>query len=46
MKSQIDGDPGPALPAEIKVIPQAVNVLVPKDAKPAGLRTRIKRALR
>lgn len=45
IQTEIDGDPGPALPVEIKIIPQAVNVLVPEGAKPAGLRTRIIRAL-
>jgi len=45
IKTQIDGDPGPALPVEINVMPQAVNCLVPKGAKPAGIRTRIIRAL-
>jgi len=30
----------------LKVIPQAVNVMVPEGAKPAGMRTRILRALR
>ncbi|MHC4158104.1 MAG: diacylglycerol/lipid kinase family protein [Planctomycetota bacterium] len=43
--TEIDGDPGPALPVRIKVIPQAVNCLVPEDAKPAGIRTRIVRAI-
>lgn len=43
--TQIDGDPGPALPVQIKVIPQAVNVMVPEGAKPAGIRTRIVRAI-
>lgn len=43
--TQIDGDPGPALPVQIKVIPQAVNVLVPEGARPAGIRARIKRTL-
>ena len=43
--TQIDGDPGPDLPLKIDVIPQAVNVLVPPNAKPAGIRTRIIRAL-
>jgi YegS/Rv2252/BmrU family lipid kinase len=43
--TEIDGDPGPALPIEIKVIPHAVNCLVPEGAKPAGIRTRIKRLL-
>ena len=44
--TEIDGDPGPALPVRVKVIPQAVNVMVPEGAKPAGMRTRILRALR
>ena len=43
--TQIDGDPGPPLPAHITVIPSAVNVIVPEGAKPAGIRTRIARAL-
>lgn len=42
---EIDGDPGPDLPVEINVIPQAVNVMVIEDAKPAGIRTRIIRAI-
>lgn len=37
---QLDGDPGPDLPVEITVIPQAVNIIVPEGAKPAGIRTR------
>ena len=45
IETEIDGDPGPALPIQIKVIPQAVNVMVPEGAKPAGIRTRIVRAL-
>jgi len=45
IRTEIDGDPGPALPVKIKVIPQAVNVMVPEGAKPAGIRTRIKRAI-
>lgn len=44
--TQIDGDPGPILPVKINVIPRAVNVIVPKNAKPAGIRTRIMRVLR
>jgi diacylglycerol kinase family enzyme len=40
-----DIDPGPALPVQIKVIPRAVNCVVPEGAKPAGIRTRIIRAL-
>jgi len=43
--TEIDGDPGPALPVQIEVIPQAVKVMVLKDAKPAGIRTRIIRAI-
>jgi len=46
MPTEIDGDPGPALPVEIKVIPQAVRVIVPQGAKPAGIRKQILRALR
>jgi len=45
IRTQIDGDPGPGLPMEISIIPQAVNVMVPKNAKPAGIRTRIVRML-
>jgi diacylglycerol kinase family enzyme len=45
IETEIDGDPGPALPVLIKVIPQAVNCVVPEGAKPAGIRTRIIRAL-
>ncbi len=45
IKTEIDGDPGPALPVQIKVIPQAVNCVVPEGAKPAGIRTRIIRAI-
>jgi len=45
IETEIDGDPGPALPIQIKVIPQAVNVMVPEGAKPAGIRTRIIRAI-
>jgi len=43
--TEIDGDPGPALPVQIKVIPQAVNCIAPEGAKPAGIRTRIIRAI-
>jgi len=43
--TEIDGDPGPDLPIQISVIPQAVNVMVPEGAKPAGIRTRIIRAI-
>lgn len=43
--SQIDGDPGFDLPMKIEVIPQAVKVLVPPNAKPAGIRTRLRRVI-
>ncbi|MHC4394853.1 MAG: diacylglycerol/lipid kinase family protein [Planctomycetota bacterium] len=43
--TEIDGDPGPPLPVQIKVIPQAVKIMVPEGAKPAGIRTRIIRAI-
>jgi diacylglycerol kinase (ATP) len=42
---QIDGDPGPELPADIKIIPRAIRVLTPPGSKPAGLRTRLKRMI-
>jgi YegS/Rv2252/BmrU family lipid kinase len=42
---QIDGDPGPDMPADVKVIPQAIRVLVPPGAKPAGIRTRLRRMI-
>lgn len=45
VETEIDGDPGPALPVQIKMIPQAVNCIVPEGAKPAGIRTQIIRAL-
>ena len=45
IRTEIDGDPGPVLPVEISVIPQAVNCIVPEGAKPAGMRTRIIRAI-
>ncbi len=45
IKTEIDGDPGPPLPVQIKVIPSAVNCIVPEKAKPAGMRTRIIRAI-
>jgi len=43
--SEMDGDPGPTLPVEICVVPRAVNVMVDKDARPAGIRTRMIRAI-
>lgn len=45
VQTEIDGDPGPALPVEISVIRHAVNCIVPERAKPAGMRTRIIRAI-
>ncbi|MFZ0034095.1 MAG: diacylglycerol kinase family protein [Sedimentisphaerales bacterium] len=45
IETEIDGDPGPALPVQIKVMPLAVNCVVPEGAEPAGIRTRIIRAL-
>ena len=46
INTEIDGDPGPQLPVDIEIVPQAVKVLVPENAKPAGLRTRILRILK
>ena len=46
MQTEIDGDPGPDLPLNIKVIPEAVNVVMPSDAKPAGIRARLIRRLK
>lgn len=43
--AQIDGDPGPDLPADIKIIPEAIRVLVPPGSKPAGIRTRLRRMI-
>ncbi len=42
---EIDGDPGPQLPMKIEVIERAVRVLVPPNAKPAGMRTRLIRMI-
>ncbi len=44
--AEIDGDPGPTLPVQIEVVPGAVQCMVPPDAKPGGIRTRIIRSLR
>ena len=46
IKTEIDGDPGPALPLRISVMPRAVKCVVPPGAHPAGIRARIIRALR
>ncbi len=41
MSTELDGDPGPQLPLEVTIIPQAVKILVPSQAKPVGMRRRI-----
>jgi diacylglycerol kinase (ATP) len=46
LATEIDGDPGPAVPVEINVIPKAVRIMVLENAKPAGIRAQILRALR
>lgn len=46
IKTEIDGDPGPELPMEITIMPQAIKVMVPKGAVPAGIRTRLARIFR
>ncbi len=43
--SQFDGDPGPPLPITIELVPRAVRMVVPPNAKPAGIRTRFIRML-
>ena len=45
IQTEIDGDPGPSLPVQIDVIRHAVDCIVPEDGKPAGIRTRIIRAI-
>ena len=45
IRSHIDGDPGLDLPVDISIEPQAVKVLVPPKAKPAGVRTRLRRII-
>ncbi len=45
VRTEVDGDPGPALPVQISVIQHAVKCIVPEGAKPAGIRTRIIRAI-
>ncbi len=44
--TEIDGDPGPALPVEIRIIPQAIRIVTPKGARPAGIRTHLFRLFR
>jgi diacylglycerol kinase family enzyme len=46
LATEIDGDPGPAVPVSISIIPKAVRVMVPEGAKPAGIRAQILRALK
>jgi diacylglycerol kinase family enzyme len=46
LSTEIDGDPGPAVPVEINVIPNAVRVMVLPGSRPAGIRRQILRALR
>lgn len=41
IETELDGDPGPALPLEVTIIPQAVKILVPPEGKPVGMRKRI-----
>lgn len=45
IKTQVDGDPGPPLPADIRVIPSAIQVMVPKEFKPEGEWRRLMRLL-
>jgi YegS/Rv2252/BmrU family lipid kinase len=45
VRAEIDGDPGPDTPVKIKVLPRAVNCIVPENGKPSGMRTRVVRAL-
>lgn len=46
VRTEIDGDPGPALPMKIDVIPHAVKVLVPKGGIMAGIKTKFKKMLK
>jgi diacylglycerol kinase (ATP) len=46
IRTEVDGDPGPALPIRIGVVPGAVRCMVPAGARPAGIRSRMLRALR
>ncbi|MBN2455120.1 MAG: NAD(+)/NADH kinase [Sedimentisphaerales bacterium] len=45
IETEIDGDPGPALPVSVKVVPAAINCVVSAAARPAGIRRRVLRAL-
>ena len=44
-RSEVDGDPGPDLPLDIRIVPQALQVLTRQNVKPAGIRTRLLRAI-
>jgi YegS/Rv2252/BmrU family lipid kinase len=46
LATEIDGDPGPAVPVNITVVPAAIRLMVPEGAKPMGIRAQILRALR
>lgn len=43
--TEVDGDPGPSLPLDIRIIPQALHVLTRPDIRPAGIRTRLLRMI-
>ena len=45
IKTQVDGDPGPPLPADIHIMPGAIQVMVPKEFKPEGTWKRLLRLL-
>ena len=46
LPTEVDGDPGPAMPAQITVVPNAVRLMVLEGAKPAGIRRHIMRVFR
>lgn len=46
LATEIDGDPGPSVPVEINIIPNAVRVMVMPGSRPAGIRKQILRAVR
>lgn len=46
VRTEVDGDPGPSLPMQVEVIPQAVKVFVPKDGRAVGILTKIKKMLK
>ncbi len=43
--TELDGDPGPDLPLEVTIMPNSVKVIVPPNATPAGIRTKLMRIL-